>query len=98
MTIRAVKNQATKDNIQNIYVALQGDKGGTWNAANVPKFWSDALVHVENNLCVDTTRDFVAGFSFEVMFSCALSLVYPGCLLSYNGTGDNLCDWVNNAG
>lgn len=73
----SIKTMATKDNIQNIYVAMQGDAGGTWNAANDPKFWSDVLVHVENNLCIDTTRVFVAGFSFGAMFTYALSLAYP---------------------
>lgn len=73
----SIKTMATKDNVQNIYVAMQGDGGGTWNAPNDLKFWSDVLVHVENNLCVDTTRVFVAGFSFGAMFSYALSLEYP---------------------
>jgi len=73
----SIKTMATKDNVQNIYVAMQGDAGGTWNAPNDLKFWSDVLVHVENNLCVDTTRVFVAGFSFGAMFSYALSLEYP---------------------
>lgn len=73
----SIKTMATKDNVQNIYVAMQGDGSGTWNAPNDLKFWSDVLVHVENNLCVDTTRVFVAGFSFGAMFSYALSLEHP---------------------
>lgn len=73
----SIKTMATRDNVQNIYVAMQGDAGGTWNAPNDLKFWSDVLVHVENNLCVDTTRVFVAGFSFGAMFSYALSLEHP---------------------
>jgi hypothetical protein len=73
----SLKTMATKDNIQNIYVALQGDAGGTWNAPNDYTFWSDVLKHVETNLCVDTTRRFVAGFSFGAMFSYALSLQFP---------------------
>jgi poly(3-hydroxybutyrate) depolymerase len=32
---------------------------------------------VETNLCVDTTRVFVTGFSFGAMFSYVLSLEYP---------------------
>lgn len=73
----SIKTMATRDNVQNIYVAMQGDGSGTWNAPNDLKFWSDVLVHVEKNLCVDTTRVFVAGFSFGAMFSYALSLEYP---------------------
>jgi poly(3-hydroxybutyrate) depolymerase len=73
----SIKTMATKDNIQNIYVAMQGDAGGTWNAPNDYTFWSDVLKHVETNLCVDTTRRFVAGFSFGAMFSYALSLQFP---------------------
>ncbi len=72
-----VKTEADKDNVQAIYVAMQGDGGGTWNAPNDLKFWSDVLGHVESNLCVDTTRVFVTGFSFGAMFSYALSLEYP---------------------
>lgn len=73
----SIKTMMAKDNIPAIYVAMQGDGGGTWNAPNDLKFWSDVLVHVESNLCVDTTRVFVAGFSFGAMFSYALSLEYP---------------------
>jgi len=73
----SIKTMATKDNIQNIYVAMQGDAGGTWNAPNDYTFWADVLKHVETNLCVDTTRRFVAGFSFGAMFSYALSLQFP---------------------
>ena len=72
-----VKTQADKDNVQAIYVAMQGDGGGTWNAPNDLTFWNDVLKHVESNLCVDTTRVFVTGFSFGAMFSYALSLQYP---------------------
>ena len=72
-----IKTQADKDNVQAIYVALQGDGGGTWNLPNDSKFWNDVLVHVETNLCVDTTRVFVTGFSFGAMFSYVLSLQYP---------------------
>jgi predicted esterase len=73
----SIKTMATKDNIQNIYVAMQGNGDGTWNPSTDPKFFVDVLAHVENNLCVDTTRVFVAGFSFGAMFSYALSLHYP---------------------
>lgn len=73
----SLKTMATKDNIQNIYVALQGNSDGTWNSPNDLTFWSDVLKLVESNVCVDTTRVFVAGFSFGAMFSYALSLQYP---------------------
>ncbi len=72
-----IKTQADKDNIQAIYVALQGNGDGTWNSPSDLKFWDDVLKHVESNLCVDTTRVFVTGFSFGAMFSYALSLEYP---------------------
>lgn len=72
-----IKTQADKDNVKAIYVALQGNSDGTWNSPNDLKFWNDVLKHVETNLCVDTTRVFVTGFSFGAMFSYALSLEYP---------------------
>jgi poly(3-hydroxybutyrate) depolymerase len=73
----SMKTQAAKDNIQCIYVAPQGDGGGTWNPTNDPKFFSDILATLKNNLCIDTTRVFVCGFSFGAMFSYSLSLGYP---------------------
>lgn len=73
----SMKTLATKDNIQAIYVAMQGDAGGTWNPSGDPKFFIDVLNQLESNLCVDTTRVFVTGFSFGAMFSYALSLHYP---------------------
>jgi poly(3-hydroxybutyrate) depolymerase len=73
----SMKTQAAKDNIQCIYVAPQGDGGGTWNPSNDPKFFQDIFNQVKGNLCIDTTRVFVCGFSFGAMFSYALSLAYP---------------------
>jgi poly(3-hydroxybutyrate) depolymerase len=73
----SLKTLADKDNIQCIYVAPQGDGGGTWSPANDPIFFSDILKTVKGNLCIDTTRVFCAGFSFGAMFSYALSLAYP---------------------
>lgn len=72
-----VKTQADKDNIQCIYVAPQGDGGGTWSPSNDPKFFSDILKTMKDNFCIDTTRVFVCGFSFGAMYSYALSLAYP---------------------
>ena len=73
----SLKTMATKDSIQNIYVALQGNGDGTWNAPNDLTFFNDVLKLVESNMCVDTTRVFVAGFSFGAMFTYAISLEYP---------------------
>lgn len=73
----SIKTMATRENVQNIYVAMQGDGGGTWNAPNDYTFWSDVLKHVETHVCVDTTRRFIAGFSFGAMFTYALSLQFP---------------------
>lgn len=72
-----VKTLADKDNIQCIYVAPQGDEGGTWNPSTDPKFFSDLLKLVKDTLCVDTTRVFASGFSFGAMYTYALSLAYP---------------------
>jgi poly(3-hydroxybutyrate) depolymerase len=73
----SIKTLADKDNIPGIYVALQGNSDGTWTLPNDSKFWNDVLTLVETNLCVDTTRVFVTGFSFGAMFSYVLSLEYP---------------------
>jgi poly(3-hydroxybutyrate) depolymerase len=73
----SLKTQAAKDNIQCIYVAPQGDEGGTWSPANDPKFFYDILTLLKGNLCIDTTRVFCAGFSFGAMYTYALSLAYP---------------------
>lgn len=73
----SIKTMATKDNVQAIYVALQGNGNGTWNLPDDAKFWNDVLTLVETNMCVDTTRVFVTGFSFGAMFSYVLSNTYP---------------------
>jgi poly(3-hydroxybutyrate) depolymerase len=73
----SIKTMATKDNVQAIYVALQGNSDGTWTLPNDSKFWNDVLTLVEGNMCVDVTRVFVTGFSFGAMFSYVLSLEYP---------------------
>jgi poly(3-hydroxybutyrate) depolymerase len=73
----SIKTMATLDNVQAIYVALQGNGDGTWNLPNDATFWNDVLTLVENNMCVDTTRVFVTGFSFGAMFSYVLSNTYP---------------------
>ncbi|HXP89992.1 MAG TPA: hypothetical protein VN931_03575 [Fibrobacteria bacterium] len=73
----SIKTLSDADNIPGIYVALQGNSDGTWNLPNDQIFWNDVLTLVENNLCVDTTRVFVTGFSFGAMFTYVLSLEYP---------------------
>jgi poly(3-hydroxybutyrate) depolymerase len=73
----SIKTMMALDNIPGIYVALQGNSNGTWNPPDDSKFWNDVLTLVENNLCVDTTRVFVTGFSFGAMFSYVLSNTYP---------------------
>ena len=73
----SIKTMADKDNVPGIYVALQGNSDGTWNLPNDATFWNDVLTLVETNLCVDTTRVFVTGFSFGAMFSYVLSNTYP---------------------
>src|SRR3954464_2753836 len=73
----SIKTMAAKDNVQDIYVAMQRNSDGTWSLPNDSKFWNDVLTLVENNMCVDTTRVFVTGFSFGAMFSYVLSLEYP---------------------
>lgn len=75
-----IKTQADKDNIQCIYVAPQGDAGGTWNPSRDIQFFFDLQKHLKDNLCVDTSRVFSVGFSFGAMFSYALSLKYPKIL------------------
>jgi len=73
----SIKTMMAKDNIPGIYVALQGNGNGTWNLPDDAKFWNDVLTLVETNMCVDTTRVFVTGFSFGAMFSYVLSNTYP---------------------
>jgi len=73
----SIKTLSDADNIPGIYVALQGNSDGTWNPSTDPQFFEDVLKLVEGNMCVDTTRVFVVGFSFGAMFSYSLSLAYP---------------------
>jgi poly(3-hydroxybutyrate) depolymerase len=73
----SIKTLADADNSPGIYIALQGNSDGTWNPPNDLTFWNDVLTLVENNMCVDTTRVFVVGFSFGAMFTYTLSLEYP---------------------
>jgi poly(3-hydroxybutyrate) depolymerase len=74
------KTQADKDNIQCIYVAPQGDAGGTWNGSRDIPFFFDLQKYLKDNLCIDTNRVFSVGFSFGAMYTYALSLKYPNIL------------------
>ena len=71
-----VKPLAEKDGIQCIYVAPQGDAGGTWGGENEHIFFSDMLKLFKDTLCIDTTRVFCCGFSFGAMFTYSLSLQF----------------------
>jgi len=75
-----IKPLAEKDNIQCIYVAPQGDAGGTWNPTKDPIFFFDLQKYLKDNMCIDTSRVFSVGFSFGAMFTYALSLKYPNVL------------------
>lgn len=75
-----IKPQADKDNVQAIYVAPQGDAGGTWQGEPDRTFFFDLQKMLKDTLCVDTTRIFSVGFSFGAMFTYALSLKYPKIL------------------
>jgi poly(3-hydroxybutyrate) depolymerase len=75
-----VKTQADKDSIQAIYVAPQGDAGGTWQGEPDRKFFSDMVNLFKDTLCIDTTRIFSVGFSFGAMFTYTLSLEFPKVL------------------
>lgn len=75
-----VKPLAVKDSIQCIYVAPQGDAGGTWQGATDHKFFYDMVKLFKDTLCIDTTRIFSAGFSFGAMFTYSLSLESPKVL------------------
>jgi poly(3-hydroxybutyrate) depolymerase len=75
-----IKTQADKDNIQCIYVAMQGDAGGTWQGEPDRTFFFDLQKMLKDTLCIDTTRVFSVGFSFGAMFTYALSLKYPKIL------------------
>ncbi len=75
-----IKPLATADNIQCIYVAMQGNDNGTWNADADHKFFSDLLKLCKDTLCIDTTRVFSCGFSFGAMFTYSLSLQFQNQL------------------
>ena len=75
-----IKTQADKDNIQAIYVAPQGDAGGTWQGETDRTFFFDLQKMLKDTLCIDTSRVFSVGFSYGAMFTYALSLKYPKIL------------------
>lgn len=67
----ALKNEAEAANKPAIFLAASGING-SWGEADHPLF--DALLaHVEQNLCIDTTRVFATGYSFGGMYTYSLS-------------------------
>jgi hypothetical protein len=67
----AIKTEANAANTPAIFVAASGI-GGFWGEADHPLF-DNILAHVEENLCIDTTRVFAIGYSFGGMISYSLS-------------------------
>lgn len=57
-----------------IFVAPEGNSGGTWNGEPDHKFIDDLLKCLKDTLCIDTARVFSVGFSFGAMFTYTLSL------------------------
>jgi poly(3-hydroxybutyrate) depolymerase len=57
-----------------IFVAPEGNSGGTWNGEPDHKFIDELLKVLKDTLCIDTSRVFSVGFSFGAMFTYSLSL------------------------
>ena len=57
-----------------IFVAPEGNSGGTWNGAPDHPFIDALLKCLKDTLCIDTARVFSVGFSFGAMFTYTLSL------------------------
>jgi poly(3-hydroxybutyrate) depolymerase len=68
-----------------IFVAASG-LGGAWGQKDHPLF-DDILALVKKNLCVDTSRVFVTGFSFGGMYSYSLSLNHKKVIRAAIGMG-----------
>ena len=66
-----IKTEANAANEPAIFVAPSGI-GGFWGEEDHPLF-DKILAHVEENLCIDTTRVFAIGYSFGGMISYSLS-------------------------
>jgi poly(3-hydroxybutyrate) depolymerase len=68
----AIKTQANAANKPAIFVAATGPNG-SWGEVDHALF-DNILAHVEQSLCIDTTRVFAIGYSFGAMYSYSLSL------------------------
>jgi hypothetical protein len=74
-----------------IFVAPEGNSGGTWGGQEHHTFFEDVLKCLKDTLCIDTTRVFSVGFSFGAMFTYSLSLNHQDqlravvCYAPYNG-------------
>lgn len=68
-----------------VFIAPTG-LNGAWGEKDHPLF-DDILALVKANLCVDTTRVFVTGFSFGGMYSYSLSLNHQKAIRAAAGLG-----------
>ncbi|MEO7424220.1 MAG: hypothetical protein ABI036_03475 [Fibrobacteria bacterium] len=68
-----LKPLALKANEPAIFLAPQGISNGWGGEEKDHAFFEDMLALAKGNLCIDTTRVFVTGFSFGSMFSYSLS-------------------------
>ena len=59
-----------------IFVAPEGNQGGTWGGQEHHTFFEDILKLMKDTLCIDTARVFACGFSFGAMFTYSLSTSY----------------------
>jgi len=74
-----------------IFVAPEGNSGGTWGGQEHHTFIEDVLKCLKDTLCIDTARVFSVGFSFGAMFTYSLSLNHQDllravvCFAPYDG-------------
>lgn len=72
-----------------IFVALSAD-GGFWDAASDLLYVDDVLAQVTNDLCVDTSRVFLEGFSQGAAMAWTLTCSRPGvfgAVVGHSGGG-----------
>ena len=88
-----LKPLAQADNKPSIFVAPQS-VGGTWQEYD-HEFFDDLMAYVEDNLCIDTTRLFVTGFSFGGMYTYSLSTNHQHKIRAASGLGPaNYNIWI----
>ncbi|WP_437932472.1 hypothetical protein WMF37_25495 [Sorangium sp. So ce291] len=80
-----LKRVADAANDPAIFLAPSG-LGGAWGEKDHPLF-DDILALVKQNLCIDTSRVFVLGFSFGGMYSYSLSLNHQKDIRAAIGMG-----------